>query len=396
MECGKKAKRARETAGSDGGEDMNNRQRVDAILHGRSYDRMPVVAFGYWVETLDKWAAEGHITQEDAQGYRRQGDGGEADRRVMDLLGFDFNWNSCPGANTGLYPPFETQVLEQCSDGAKIIRNSDGLIVRVNDNIVSIPAEIGTSLKDREAWESMYLPKLQFCQERVNDAMFRRLKEQDDQRDLPMGLHLGSLYGNIRNMLGVEELSYLSVDDEDLYVEIIDTEAELCYQAAKRVLEYGIRFEYAHFWEDICFKNGPLVRPQVFDELVGKHYHRITDLVRQHGIDIVSVDCDGCIDLLVPIWLKNGVNTMFPIEVGTWNASIRKWREQYGPSLRGVGGMDKRVFAQDKAAVDAEIQRLKSLVALGGYIPCPDHRIAPDAKFELVQYYCQQFREIIG
>ena len=68
------------------------------------------------------------------------------------------------------------------------------------------------------------------------------------------------------------------MDDEDLYVEIIDTEAELCYQAAKRVLEYGIRFEYAHFWEDICFKNGPLVRPQVFDELVGKHYHRITDL----------------------------------------------------------------------------------------------------------------------
>ena len=70
MGCGKKAKRAREKAGSDGGEDMNNRQRVDAILHGRSYDRMPVVAFGYWVETLDKWAAEGHITQEDAQGYR--------------------------------------------------------------------------------------------------------------------------------------------------------------------------------------------------------------------------------------------------------------------------------------------------------------------------------------
>ena len=157
-----------------------------------------------------------------------------------------------------------------------------------------------------------------------------------------------------------------------------------------------MQFDFAHYWEDICFKNGPLVRPQVFDELVGKNYHRITDLVRQHGIDIVSVDCDGCIDLLVPIWLKNGVNTMFPIEVGTWNASIRKWREQYGPSLRGVGGMDKRVFAQDKAAVDAEIQRLKSLVALGGYIPCPDHRIAPDAKFELVQYYCQQFREIIG
>ena len=201
---------------------------------------------------------------------------------------------------------------------------------------------------------------------------------------------------NIRNMLGVEELAYLAVDDDDLYVEIIDTVGNLCYRLAERILEYGIRFEYAHFWEDICFKNGPLVRPEVFDELVGRHYRRLTELVNRHGIDIVSVDCDGCIDLLVPVWLKNGVNTMFPIEVGTWNASIRKWRELYGPTLRGVGGMDKRVFAHDRDAVDAEIERLKSLVALGGYIPCPDHRIAPDAKFELVQYYCRRFREVIG
>ena len=58
--------------------------------------------------------------------------------------------------------------------------------------------------------------------------------------------------------------------------------------------------------------------------------------------------------------------------------------------------MDKRVFAHDKAAVDAEIERLKPLVELGGYIPCPDHRIAPDAKFELVQYYCEQFRKVFG
>ena len=179
-------------------------------------------------------------------------------------------------------------------------------------------------------------------------------------------------------------------------MEIIDTVGNLCYRLAERILEYGIRFEYAHFWEDICFKNGPLVRPEVFDELVGRHYRRLTELVNRHGIDIVSVDCDGCIDLLVPVWLKNGVNTMFPIEVGTWNASIRKWRELYGPTLRGVGGMDKRVFAHDRDAVDAEIERLKSLVALGGYIPCPDHRIAPDAKFELVQYYCRRFREVIG
>ena len=131
----------------------------------------------------------------------------------------------------------------------------------------------------------------------------------------------------------------------------------------------------------------------MFDELVGPHYKRITDLLLSHGIDIVSLDCDGKIDLLIPTWLQNGVNTMFPIEVGTWDASIAPWRAQYGKSLRGIGGMDKRVFARDRAAVDREIERLKPLVDLGGYIPCPDHRIPPDAEFDLVQYYCDRFRK---
>ena len=135
---------------------------------------------------------------------------------------------------------------------------------------------------------------------------------------------------------------------------------------------------------------------RVFKEKVGPRYKRITDLLKRYGVDIVSLDCDGKLDQLVPIWLENGVNTMFPIEVGTWNASIKPWREEYGRELRGVGGMDKRVLAYDYAAIDAEIERLKSLVELGGYIPCPDHRIPPDARWENVQYYCDAMRKVFG
>ena len=61
-----------------------------------------------------------------------------------------------------------------------------------------------------------------------------------------------------------------------------------------------------------------------------------------------------------------------------------------------MGGMDKRVFARGYAAIDAEIERLRPLVELGGYIPCPDHRIPPDAKWENIQYYCDRFRAVFG
>lgn len=61
-----------------------------------------------------------------------------------------------------------------------------------------------------------------------------------------------------------------------------------------------------------------------------------------------------------------------------------------------MGGMNKTVFARDRAAVDVEIERLKPLVALGGFIPCPDHRIAPDAVWDNVRYYCDRMRQVFG
>ena len=58
--------------------------------------------------------------------------------------------------------------------------------------------------------------------------------------------------------------------------------------------------------------------------------------------------------------------------------------------------MNKNVFARDHAAVDAEIERLKPLVALGGYIPCPDHRLTPEAEWDNVRYYCDRMRKVFG
>lgn len=377
---------------------MNDRQRTRAVLHYQAYDRLPLCAFGYWKETAVKWAEQGHIRMDWAQDYAVHGDNGPGDRAIMDALGFDFNWGASLGINSYLFPGFQEELLEERADGSRILRDAEGLIVLVKPGVVSIPSEIGTTLTGREAWENLYLPKLRFSQARVDQGRDALLgaKAADAQRQRPLGLHIGSLYGNIRNMLGVEALSYLAVDDEELYREIIDTLGQLCLETTQAALDLYDGFEYAHFWEDICFNHGPLVNPRVFAELVGPWYRRITDVVHQHGIDIVSLDCDGCIDRLVPIWLENGVNTMFPIEVGTWNASIQPWRARYGRELRGVGGMDKRVFARDKAAVDAELERLRALVDLGGYLPCPDHRIAPDAEFGLVAYYCERFRQIFG
>ena len=356
-------------------------------MNYQPYDRLPVVHFGYWAETLEKWAAEGHITRSQAAGWH---DGNAIDRAIGAQLGFDFGWGSAFGPNLGLHPPFRRRVVTRFPDGSRHVLNEDGAIVLEKPDVVSIPSEVDHLLKGRAEWERIFKPRLRYTSRRLNKP------DLAAEPTFPRGLWCGSLLGIIRNWLGVVSLSYLTVDDPALLEEMIETVGELCYQGVAATLATGVRFDYGHFWEDICFKNGPLVNPKFFACKVGPHYRRITRLLNEHGIHIVSVDCDGMIDRLIPAWLENGVNTMFPIEVGTWNASIAPWRERYGRELRGVGGVDKRVFACDYAAVDAEIERLKPLVALGGYIPCPDHRIPPDARWENVQYYCERMRAVFG
>lgn len=370
---------------------MTNRERAMNILHYKSVDRMPAVHFGYWPELLTEWAGQGKIPRELAEGNY---DGSEKETELDKRIGWDFNWYRTVSPRNHLLPPFEAKVLEVFPDGTRRVQNGDGLIERIKPGTASIPSEDDYLLKDRDAFEAFYKEKMQFRPERVNLDYFRHFNETRPQ-DVPVGLHLGSVLGNIRNMTSVVGMSYLIYDeDETLFAEIVDTYADMQYECAKAVLETGARFDFAHYWEDICFKNGPLLSPALFQELCAKHYRKRNELCHAYGIDIISLDCDGVTEKLLPVWFENGVNTMFPIEVGVWGDQFEPARRKYGSGMLGVGGMDKTALRKDKAAVDAEIERLKHLVSLGGFIPCPDHRLMPGSRFELVQYYAEEVKKI--
>ncbi len=384
---------------------MNNRTRALAILNYEPYDRLPLVHFGYWEATLIKWAGEGHITLQEAQAYAY---GNAIDVKMNELLGWDFTWNCSFAWNNRLDPELERRILEERPNGSRLIMNEDGVSVVEKTGVTSIPMEVDHLLKGRREWEAAFKPRLKFEPGRIQRGRAKvdgqELQFDQGGRELllrqdgshPYGLYCGGLIGVIRDWLGLVNMSYLMVDDEALFDEMAETVGELIYQGTKAVLESGIRFDFAHFWEDVCYKSGPLVNPRVFARKFGPKYRRITELLKSHGVKFVSLDCDGKIDDLLPVWLENGVNIMFPIEVGTWQASIQPWREKYGRELRGVGGVNKYIFAGDYAGIDKEIERLRPLVALGGYIPCPDHALPSDARWENVQYYCERMRKVFG
>lgn len=371
---------------------MNARERCLNILHYKKADRMPAVHFGYWQQLLDEWAAQGHISAELAK--KAGADGSDAQKELDKIIGWDCVWGHSVNIHTGLYPYFERKVLETLPDGTQRVQTGTGVIERIKPGIASIPSEDDYLLKDREAFEKFYRSRMQYTPERYNTTYFETFNETRD-KTVPIGIGLGSVMGHIRDICTVVGMSYLMYDeDEDLFADIVDTYAEMQYKCAEVTLATGAQFDFGHYWEDICFKNGPLLSPEIFDELCAKHYKRRNELCHKYGIDIISLDCDGVTEKLIGTWLENGVNVLFPIEVGVWGDQFEPARKKYGESLLGVGGMDKTALRKDKAAVDAEIERMKRLASMGGFIPCPDHRLMPGTKFELVQYYAEEIKKI--
>ena len=371
---------------------MTNRERAMNILHFKPADRLPAVHFGYWRELIQEWETQGHISHEIAQGACNYFS--DESLELDKIIGWDSYWGATGACNMRLYPPFERKVLNTLPDGSQRVLTANGVIEKIKPGIVSIPSEDDYLLKDRDAFEKEFRHRMQYTPERIDFEFFKNFNETRN-KDIPIGLNIGSIMGDIRDITTVAGMSYLMYDeDEELFADIVDTYADMQYKCLEAILETGAQFDYAHYWEDICFKSGPLISPELFDELCAKHYKKRNELCHKYGIDIISLDCDGVIDKLIPTWIENGVNVMFPIEIGVWGDQFEPARKKYGNKLLGVGGMDKTALRRDKAAVDAEIERLSRLASLGGFIPCPDHRLMPGSKFELVQYYAEEIKKI--
>src|SRR5450756_513743 len=118
-------------------------------------------------------------------------------------------------------------------------------------------------------------------------------------------------------------------------------------------------------------------------------------LLREHGIDIIWTDCDGNILKLIPLWLKVGLNCMFPLEVNAGNDPIAL-KKEYGRDLLIRGGFNKFALHEGRAAILRELRRLGPAVAEGGFIPHIDHRCPGGVSFDNYRYYIWEKCHLLG
>lgn len=353
---------------------MNDRQRFHEVMHYGQPDRTYFIDFDYTDDTLDNWYQQGLPRGTDMNRY----------------FGLDTFWKGT-GMSISLFPAFERRVIED--RGNQVVElQGDGVTVLRQKKGRTIPHEIDHLLKTRDDWNKLYKPKLDPATPGRYPADWSdRVKAWKD-RDWPVAIGGGSLYGWLRDWMGMEAISYVIYDDPAWFEEMVVTLADCILGTVERALNEA-RFDAVTMWEDMCYRAGPLISPTTFKNVLVPQYKRLTARFRKAGIDVIYLDCDGDARLLYPLWLDAGVNTMFPIEVGVWGTDVVQLRKQYGKDMLMMGGFSKRILADSPRAISKEIDRLTPLVDEGGFIGFCDHRVSPDVPLANYDYYIDTVRE---
>lgn len=384
---------------------MNALEHFRNVMHFRPGVRTLMWEMGYWTATVERWYREGlrRSPYSPPPGFPA-GSGVFAEANPFPHMPTQVRYRDLDihrrcaldeGAvripiNWRYSPPFKEQIIEE-DETTRVMINTDGIKVRARKDSDSIPQFLAWPVHDQKSWnrikEERFAPQIgtRFPQ-RWSDlvAGYR-------QRDYPLGVVLDGFFSLPREMLGLENQSMMYYDNPRLMHDINEHVCRVWLTVMEELLSQ-LDLDLVYFWEDMSFKNGPLLSPGHFEEFVVPYYKRMTDFLKSHGIDIIFVDTDGDCRKLIPGFIEGGVTGLYPFEVMA-GMDVAEIRKQY-PKLLMMGGVDKTKIAHGKEAIDAELHsKLPFVLSQGGYVPFCDHLVPPDVPWENFLYYRQEVQK---
>ncbi len=159
-------------------------------------------------------------------------------------------------------------------------------------------------------------------------------------RFLPSGMKIIGQYGDIFTwawtLMGFETFSYALVDDPQLAGRVMDTLGQLITGMFSTMADFP---QVGALWytDDLAFKTGLLVSPQVLRDHLFPWMKRIGQLCRQRNIPFMY-HSDGKLDAVMGDLLDCGINALHPIEPQAMD--IREMKKKYGMRLCLIGNVD--------------------------------------------------------
>jgi len=335
--------------------------------------------FGYYC--LERWAEQGmpqDVPRAELFGYDPPGDHG--------LRGL--GW--CEAA---FHPKFEEKVLEDRGEH-ELVQDSEGrhvLCFKGRRNGF-MPEYVDHPVKDMKSWE-------EHCKWRMDPASPERYAKLDEQMAaareaagqgmmITQGMVGGYMY--LRSLIGPGDLLYKFYDEPELIHDCMQTWLKLAQAVISRHQEH-VTIDELFIGEDICYNHGSLISPDMMREFLFPYYREVIDGIKSRQIDkerhlYFQVDTDGWATPTIPVYGELGMDVMSPFEVAS-GCDVVEIGRQY-PDLVMSGGIDKRILAKGKDAIDEMVDRIfPAMQARGGYTPTCDHGVPEEVSYEDYLHY---------
>jgi hypothetical protein len=331
---------------------MTPRERFQAVMEFRPFDRLPLVEWAtWWNLTLRRWEGEGLPTGLDRYALN-------AYFGLEDYKQDWFHWfkNGMPpslGRDRGYLP---------------------------GDDYAAEYARCEPFLFPLEPhWP-------------VNPETWDKWAVEQARGDSVLWFTVPGFFWLPRLLFGVEPHLYAFYDEPALMHRINEGLTNWILALLERVLQHA-KPDFITFAEDLSYNKGPMLSDAMFREFCLPYYQRITPVLRRHGIYGI-MDSDGDVTQVCP-WLEEaGLDGILPLErkAGVDVVEVRKRH----PRLRFLGSFDKLTMHRGEAAMRTEFERLLPAARAGGVILSVDHQTPPEVSLEDYRLYLRLYREYAG
>jgi len=259
---------------------MTHRERFVRTLTGQEVDRVPFIkVFGGTNAIVPSWEKEYPGISENID-------------KILRFEGEYRGWQNSP-VEMELYWSREPKLIQE-DEAIQLWQREDGSIIEVRKGKDFNSFVRERAVKSREDWyrikERLMDPDdpERFPSDWMNYVAGYR------ERDYPLQLRHGGVYGFIRTLMGDEALCYAFYDDPQFVHEIMNTHTDMVIAIWQKMV-CEVKFDLIEVWEDMAYRGGSLVSPKIFREFIKQNYLKIADFARQNDIKIILVDSDGYI-----------------------------------------------------------------------------------------------------
>ena len=297
-------------------------------------------------------------------------------------------------------PDFEEEIIEDRGE-TEVVRDKAGRHVLYFKGRRSgfMPEYVDHPVKDWKSWEEDVKWRLAVDAPGRFDGIEQRIEKGKEAaaegKMIDQGLIGGYMY--LRSLVGPEGALYMFYDAPDLMHDCMKTWFELSDAVIAKHQEH-FTLDELFLAEDICYNHGPLISPDMMREFLLPYYQQLISNVRSRQIDknrhlYIQVDTDGYADPSIPVYQEIGMDVMSPFEVASGCDVVKAGRDF--PELAIFGGIDKRILASTKDAIDKELERILPVMReRGGYIPTCDHGVPEEVSLENYMHYRKRALEL--